>query len=279
MNFDAYFSTRSKKNLDSAITDNNIHALILALLKGTNQNNITTYIKKQLHLKDHDVKTITPEKTSIGIDKIRSIKLEMSLKNPSGKTLLIINNAELLTEEAQNALLKILEEPTPNLLIVLYTDSIDNLLPTVRSRCYSVEIGKPEAQVLKEYLMGEGFKEVDIDKALNVSNGLPDLTLAILNKESTNLTEALEYSKDLLKYPLYKKIKEVDTLSKNKEKLVDLLYALELIANAGSKSTIKKTASLDTRWQRILEAVLDAKTNLSHNVNTRLFLTKLMLEL
>lgn len=279
MDFDAYFSTGSKKNLDSVLMDCNIHALILSLLKGTNQENVTTYIKRQLNIKDHAVKIIKPDKTSIGIDKIRSIKLELSLKNATGKTLLIINNAELLTEEAQNALLKILEEPAPNLVIILYTNSNDNLLPTVRSRCYSVEIGKPELKILKDYLIDKGYKESDIEKALNVSNGLPDLTLSILNKESTNLTEALEYSKDLLKYPLHKKIKEVDTLSKNKDKVIEILYALELIAKAGSKSHIRKTANLDSRWHRVLQAVQDAQTNLSHNVNTRLLLTKLMLEI
>lgn len=279
MNSELYTSEKSLKVLDYALSDSNLHALMINVLKGTKQVNVINHILNKLNLKEHSVKDIAPEKGSIGIDKVRAIKLEMSLKNSTEKKLLVIYNSELLTHEAQNALLKILEEPTPNLLIILLTENIDSLLPTVQSRCQIIEISKPSKSQFKQLLIEKGYKISEIDKALAISGGLPDLTLSILNNESTNLTENLEYSKALLKYPLISRLKEVDTLSKNKEQLADVLHAMELIASSGSKASITKIGQLDKNWQRILTAVLDAKTNLSHNVNTRLVLTKLMLDI
>lgn len=80
-----------------------------------------------------DTLVITPDK-SIGIDEIKSISSFLSRKPLGDKNRVYLKNAHLMTLPAQNAILKILEEPPGNSEIYLVTDQPDQLLPTVLSR-------------------------------------------------------------------------------------------------------------------------------------------------
>lgn len=85
-----------------------------------------------------DVKVLKPEKTfsSIKIGEIRKIREDAHIVSlEGGKKFYIIESAELMTDEAQNAFIKILEEPPENVIFVLICKSVSALLPTVRSRC------------------------------------------------------------------------------------------------------------------------------------------------
>ena len=74
--------------------------------------------------------------TFIGIDTIRDLKKDTRYKVYEGKRkLFIISQAETLRNEAANALLKLLEEPPADLTIVLTTENIHQILPTIKSRC------------------------------------------------------------------------------------------------------------------------------------------------
>ena len=82
---------------------------------------------------------IAPQKKQISIDQIREIKRHIYQKPIKAKVkFVVIKDADMLTIEAQNALLKLLEEPPSHAVIVLVTQRKQKLLPTVRSR--TVEI-------------------------------------------------------------------------------------------------------------------------------------------
>ena len=74
---------------------------------------------------------------NISIKSIRNLKkfFELSSHTIDGNKVILINNAESLTLNAANALLKILEEPPENSYIILTTENISSLLPTIVSRC------------------------------------------------------------------------------------------------------------------------------------------------
>ena len=79
---------------------------------------------------------------SIGIDAVREIKNFLWQKpNTSPRRTLIIDNADLLTAEAQNALLKITEEPPASSLLILVTSDAESLLPTIVSRLPKIYFG------------------------------------------------------------------------------------------------------------------------------------------
>lgn len=87
-----------------------------------------------------DIFFISPAKQSISIEEIRSLKKHIFQKPvhlPS--KIIIFKEAHKLTTEAQNALLKILEEPPANVIIILEAQNKENLLPTVRSRLVLID--------------------------------------------------------------------------------------------------------------------------------------------
>lgn len=82
---------------------------------------------------------VTPQKKQISIDQIREIKRHIWQKPAKAKVkFVVVKDADMLTQEAQNALLKLLEEPPSHAVIVLSTQRKQQLLPTIRSR--TVEI-------------------------------------------------------------------------------------------------------------------------------------------
>lgn len=106
---------------------------------------ISDYCQNQ-EIDKFDITIITKEtdaKTtqSIGIDSIKQIHKKIFLKPINSETkAVILEDAHLLTTEAQNALLKVLEEPPDHTIILLSADSKESLLPTILSRCKLVEL-------------------------------------------------------------------------------------------------------------------------------------------
>lgn len=80
---------------------------------------------------------------SIGIDRIRELRRVSTLKPLEGYRVVVIAEAEKMTPEAGNSLLKMLEEPPPSMHLVLTTSRANALLPTIISRCQEVRFGLP----------------------------------------------------------------------------------------------------------------------------------------
>lgn len=88
------------------------------------------------HHNHPDVRIIAPEKDSIKIEQIRNLKREISYKIYEGrKKVWIIEEADKFSLEAGNSLLKILEEPPPQTVLILISQTQEKLLPTILSRC------------------------------------------------------------------------------------------------------------------------------------------------
>lgn len=108
------------------------HARALCLKEGVGEIDITI-IQTDVALES--------KKQSIGIARIRELKQTIFLRPISGnKKAVVILNAHTLTIEAQNAMLKILEEPPPGTILILVVNKKDNLLPTIISRCTFLEL-------------------------------------------------------------------------------------------------------------------------------------------
>lgn len=84
-----------------------------------------------------DLNFIEPEKIkSISVDQIRNLSLEISKKNIDNRIkFFIIRSHEELGHVPQNALLKLLEEPNSNIILVIVVSDVESVLPTIRSRC------------------------------------------------------------------------------------------------------------------------------------------------
>ena len=103
-----------------------------------------------------DFNIIEPDSGSIKIDKIRELVQKVYEKPVvSSRKVYIINDSECMTKEAQNSLLKTLEEPPEYVTIILVTSNDNLFLPTIKSRCTKVVFNKLANEELSNVLKKE----------------------------------------------------------------------------------------------------------------------------
>lgn len=102
-----------------------------------------------------DIKRVTHEKSTIGVDDIRlQINSDIGVKPyASPYKIYIVDEAEKMTEQAQNALLKTIEEPPEYAVIILLTNNVNAFLPTILSRCVILNFKSVEEKEIESYLM------------------------------------------------------------------------------------------------------------------------------
>lgn len=146
-----------------------------------------------------DIRIVRHEKpTSIGVDEIRvQVCDDVYIKPYSDHKIYIIPDGELMTQQAQNALLKTLEEPPAYTTIIILTSNIDAFLPTILSRCIVFPIKSVRDDLIQKFLM-EKRKIVDYKARLAVSFAQGNVGKAILLTENENFENLKNGAIDLL---------------------------------------------------------------------------------
>jgi DNA polymerase-3 subunit delta' len=100
-----------------------------------------------------DVEVVNTRKLSIGVDDARQL-VSRAGRYPAGGRwqVLVVEDADRLTDQAGNALLKAIEEPTPRTVWLLCAPAVDDVLPTVRSRCRHLALRTPPSAAVAEVL-------------------------------------------------------------------------------------------------------------------------------
>ena len=165
-----------------------------------------------------DVLVVEPGETgTIKIEQAREVVDRASYRPFEGRTrVVIIDEADTLVRQAQNALLKTLEEPPPGSVFILVSSRPDALLPTVRSRCPRLRFGRLSATEVAEVLEREhGYAAGDARAAAATADGSLGCALRADSKELARARKAasrtlqgaaatadpkrrLEYAKDLV---------------------------------------------------------------------------------
>jgi DNA polymerase-3 subunit delta' len=122
-----------------------------------------------------DVRRVIPEGLSIGVDEMRAIVQIASRRPSTGRwQIVLIEDADRLTEGAANALLKVVEEPPPSTVFLLCAPSVDpeDIAITLRSRCRHVALVTPSAGAIAQVLVdGDGLDAETARWAASVSGG------------------------------------------------------------------------------------------------------------
>lgn len=123
-----------------------------------------------------DLRVVSPDEETLNIkmEQIREIVEDASFSpSESPRKIVIIRNAERMTEEAANCLLKILEEPPSYMLFILTAPNAESLLPTILSRCSRVRFGEVSADLIYSWLEKKGIDSNIAKLAASVSCGSP----------------------------------------------------------------------------------------------------------
>jgi DNA polymerase-3 subunit delta' len=157
---------------------------------------------------------------SISIENIRELKNFLNLSSYGGgmKTA-IINDAHFMTVEAQNALLKVLEEPSQSTMFILVSASPILLLPTITSRCQEIKFPTHNPQIIKEFLSHSKISATQSDFIVKMVNGRIGLAKYIVESENHGgFKEAIEELAELLSSDLNVRFAIAQKLTEDKNK-------------------------------------------------------------
>ncbi|HEY5614555.1 MAG TPA: DNA polymerase III subunit delta' [Bacteroidota bacterium] len=144
-------------------------------------------LQEQLRLKAENPyhRISIPKANFIKINSIREIKRQSSLSMfEEGKKVFIISNAEDMNPEASNSLLKTLEEPSANTILILTTSQHDKLLPTILSRCQLVQFDPIDETELRDHLTThEGVEQDQAALIAKLAEGSYDRAIDLLSVE------------------------------------------------------------------------------------------------
>jgi DNA polymerase III delta prime subunit len=232
-------------------------------------------------VKEHPyVKIVLPdEKGIISIDEVRKLTAFCRLKVLSSndvQRVIIINEASVLTGEAQNSLLKLLEEPPAGTMIVLTTIDASALMPTVRSRAQRVELPQPTQQEIVDYFMANNYSEKDIKRAFNLQ-GSNIKAIEQYLEHASELDAPLAAAMRLLGASKYERLCGVDALSKNKPEALAIVAGLATLSSSALEATASDATKL-AKWHNILRSCTTAQDALQKNANAKLVLTELFLK-
>ena len=245
-----------------------------------------------------------PRRREIGIGTVRELQHQASLKPYEGSCrVFIFDGAEDMSDEAANALLKILEEPPPQVLLLLLTAEEESILPTIRSRCRRLELHPlPLSVVAGEVSAYGSIGREDVEMLARLSKGCLGWALDALAEPSVlegrsaqveriaglseaSLQDRFGYSADLATRYFKDREDVKQELNQWLRWWRDILLIREgsegFVCNMDWVETLRRSAGDVTAAQivRTIKALQDSIEALESNANPRLVLDVMMLTL
>jgi len=186
-----------------------------------------------------DVSVIRTEKLSIGVDEVRDLVRRAALA-PAGRRwqVMVVEDADRLTDQACNALLKAIEEPTDRTVWMLCAPTVEDVLQTIRSRCRLVTLTTPTAADVTAFLVRtEGVDEALAASAARASQGHIGRARALARDEATR-----------------NRRREVVALPARLTSLGDCMNAAANLNEVTKEEAASITSALDEREKRDLDA-------------------------
>ena len=269
---DLLLHPRTKAELTALLHDAP-HALLLVAPTGTGKYTLAKAWAAKL-AKKADISVIEPdEKGTITIEATRALYTRTRAKQ-DGHQVIIIDNAQTMSGEAQNAFLKLLEEPRASLTFILTATSPEDLLPTILSRLQIVHVLPVGAAALSNY--AKKVAKIDdqtLVQLLFIADGRPATLVAMAQDPAVfdRHKHIMQRAKQLVGASQYERLSLVQELSKDK---ADLITMLEALARMIALQLQREPAP---RWVTAADAVQTCLMRLRQNGNPRAQLVHLFL--
>lgn len=240
--------------------------------------------------------------TSITIDTAREIRSAAVMRPIEGRwRAVVLDDAESMQEVAQEALLKTLEEPPPSMLLVLLTNDLDALLPTIRSRCQVIELQPVSAPAIETLLLGRGAGDEQARDLAQLAQGLPGWAVRALEEPKVaevrlnDVEQAVGWIGAGAYERLVTAVRRADLFAKSRSDTLAQLGVLlsvwrdAMLLNTGLTDRVtyralaQRLAELSARWtltdlHRAIRSVQICIRDLETNVRPRLAMEAMVLQ-
>ena len=237
-----------------------------------------------------DIINYKPSKASFGVDDVREIIDEVNKKPFEGdKKVIIIHQGNKLTIQAQNALLKTIEEPPTEVYIIILCESLELILDTIKSRCEIYKLTPLTKDELYKYIAIKGYdySEEEKSSAIAFSEGIPGRIDRYFS--DTELQELRDKIVDLLLQltnneieAILEKEEQLVSYKQNKEEVINVLssfirdilvnkevYNENLIINRDKVRSIERLTNEMSfkKLNKMLLGLQEARKNIKNNVS------------
>ena len=237
-----------------------------------------------------DIINYKPSKASFGVDDVREIIDEVNKKPFEGdKKVIIIHQGNKLTIQAQNALLKTIEEPPTEVYIIILCESLELILDSIKSRCEIYKLTPLTKDELYKYIAIKGYdySEEEKSSAIAFSEGIPGRIDRYFS--DTELQELRDKIVDLLLQltnneieAILEKEEQLVSYKQNKEEVINVLssfirdilvnkevYNENLIINRDKIKEIERLTN-EMSFKKLNKMILslqEARKNIKNNVS------------
>ena len=228
-------------------------ALLLIGEEGLDVESVSRYLSQHTP-SDTFILTTLKDKTQIGVPQIRELISKM-YTYATKRRIIIIRGGHLLTESAQNALLKILEEPTDKLHFIIETSSPEKILPTISSRCQTLQLHRTSPDQDKAILSQVTTSAERKRQILFLAAGRPKLLLDLSANDDlfeSYRTMATDAKIILSKPGSYEALKAVIDYAESREtalKFIDILLSLIKFQMKSPQTSTGLTGLLDNIYK------------------------------
>ena len=218
-----------------------------------------------------DFSMIGPDGNSIKIEQIRELQKRIQEKPIiSNSKVYIIDDADMMTTEAQNCLLKTLEEPPEYATIILIGSNENLFLPTIKSRCMILHFEPISNENIKKYLQTElAISNID-DEMLDIFQGSIGKTIELKDKRE-EYEKIIAFVENLDKKDIIDLYKLAEPIYKSKEEIFEILDYINIL--------LLKKARQNYLYTDCIQIVEDTKKRLKQNGNYDMCIDNLVFNL
>lgn len=291
----------NKRNINSSFS----HANLIIGNDGIGKSIIAQYLaSKILNGSDYsnsvDIVKYYPSSNTFGVDDVRKVIEEVNKKPYEGnKKVIIMYKCDKMTAQAQNALLKTIEEPPDGVFLILLSDSLELILETIQSRCQTYKLTPLSKDDILEYI-DEHYENLNLEErqsAIAYSMGIPGKVDRFINDEKLKQVRDLciELFDDILsrnKKMVIKYQEAFNNLKDEKDDLIDilLLYIRDLLV-IKELNKIERVINIDKierleliarkisykKLSNMLEYIKEARINFNSNSNYSMTISVLLM--
>lgn len=221
-------------------------------------------------------------KKGIAVDEVRAARDFLHLSaSVGGRKVVLVREAELLSEEAGNALLKTLEEPPEGSHLILTATEPEAVLATIRSRAAQVALARVPEETIESALVKRGVAPTEAAERAALAAGRPGLALGFgLDADVLNwYRHEADRWRELKLAPLYRRFALIGDLAPPKADRETVVARLRDVADLWEAAEHRGLRHGLREAPTVLAALSHFRRDLAVNIQPRLLLERLMIEI